>query len=65
MNLQPALPASLIQWMVRRVDSSRLNQPGSALTAAALYFLRTGAMVMVEEVDAKSSDAFAGLVGWL
>lgn len=36
MNLQPAWPASLIQWIVRRTDSSRLNQPGSALTAAAL-----------------------------
>lgn len=36
MNLQPAWPASSIQWTVRRTDSSRLNQPGSALTAAAL-----------------------------
>lgn len=44
-NLQPALPASLIQWIVLRTDSWRSSQPGSALTAAALYFFRTGAIV--------------------
>jgi len=47
MSLQPALPASLIQWMVLRTDSWRSNQPGSALTAAALYFLRTAGIVQM------------------
>ena len=50
-NLHPALPASSIQWMVRRTDSSRLNQPGSALTAAALYFLRMGVIFALVIAD--------------
>lgn len=48
MNLQPAWPASLIQWIVRRMDSSKSNQPGSALTVAALKvgaILYTGVFV--------------------
>lgn len=49
MSLQPDFPASLIQWIVLRTDSSRLNQPGSALTAAALYFLRTVGILKVRE----------------
>ena len=38
-NLTPALPASLIQWIVFCTESSRSNHPGSAVTQAALYFL--------------------------
>lgn len=45
-SLQPFWPASLIQWMVFWIESSRLSHPGSALTAAALYFLIVATMLI-------------------
>lgn len=48
MSLQPAFPASLIQWIVFWTDSSRLSQPGSALTAAALYLRIVATMLMFQ-----------------
>lgn len=45
MSLHPAAPASLMYLMVFWVESSRLNHPGSALTAAALYFLIVAGMI--------------------
>lgn len=37
--------------MVLLTDSSRSNQPGSALTAAALYLVREGIAVVIMKVE--------------
>lgn len=50
-SLQPFWPASLIQWIVFWMESSRLSHPGSALTAAALYFLIVATMLKMLLMD--------------
>lgn len=56
MSLHPALPASLIQWIVFCTESSKLSQPGSALTAAALYLRIVATILLVVRECCASED---------